>query len=120
MSLTKGALKQKLEQQKTVYGTCITANPPRWPKLVAEANLDFVFLDTEHIALDRSELSQMCNTYQALGLTPIVRIPKPDPFLASMAIDAGAIGVIACHGCLGPPISSKVLGGDDLTLATRH
>ena len=95
MSLTKGALKEKLKQQKTVYGTCITANPPRWPKLVAEANLDFVFLDTEHIALDRSELSQMCNTYQALGLTPIVRIPKPDPFLASMAIDAGAVGVIA-------------------------
>ena len=95
MSFTKDALKQKLKQQKTVYGTCVTANPPRWPKLFAEAHLDFVFLDTEHIVLDRSELSQMCNTYQALGLTPIVRIPKPDPFLASMAIDAGAIGVVA-------------------------
>lgn len=95
MSFHKDDLKQKLLRHETVYGTCITANPPRWPKLVADARLDFVFLDTEHIALDRSELSQMCNTYQALGLSPIVRIPKPDPFLASMAIDAGAIGVIA-------------------------
>ncbi|XOV94112.1 MAG: HpcH/HpaI aldolase/citrate lyase family protein [Bacteroidota bacterium] len=95
MTYPKDNLKRKLSDNKTVYGTCITANPPRWPKLVAGTGLDFVFLDTEHIAIDRSELSQMCNTYQALGLTPIVRIPKPDPYLACMAVDAGAMGVIA-------------------------
>lgn len=92
---SRDKLKQKLIGGNTVYGTCITTNAPRWPGLVAAANLDFVFLDTEHIAIDRSELSKMCNTYQALGLTPIVRIPKPDPYQASQVIDDGAIGVIA-------------------------
>lgn len=94
-SFQKDGLKQKLLQRKTVYGTCITINAPRWPKLVAQANLDFVFLDTEHIALDRTELSKMCYTYRALGLTPIVRIPQPDPYRASQVIDDGAVGVVA-------------------------
>jgi 4-hydroxy-2-oxoheptanedioate aldolase len=91
----KDDLKQKLQKGHRIYGTCITTNAPRWPGLVAAAGLDFVFIDTEHIAIDRSELSKMCHTYQALGLTPIVRIPKPDPYRASQVIDDGAIGVIA-------------------------
>jgi 4-hydroxy-2-oxoheptanedioate aldolase len=88
-------LKQKLQKGQIVYGTCITVNVPRWPKLVSGANLDFVFLDTEHIAIDRADLSKMCNAYQTLGLTPIVRIPQPDPYRASQVIDDGAVGVIA-------------------------
>ena len=52
-------------------------------------------LTQKHIAIDRAELSKMCNTYQALEITPIVRIPKPDPYMASQVIDDGAIGVIA-------------------------
>lgn len=66
-----------------------------WPKVLANAPLDFVFLDTEHIAISRPELSRMCRQYTSLGFTPIVRIPKPDPYRASQVIDDGAIGVIA-------------------------
>lgn len=91
----KNDLKQKLQQGKNVYGTCITNNTPRWPGLVAGAHLDFVFIDTEHIAIDRTALSKMCNTYQALGVTPIVRIPKPDKYRTSQVLDDGAIGVVA-------------------------
>ena len=88
-------LKQKLQNGQNVYGTCVTSSSPNWPKIVADSNVDFVFLDTEHIPLDRSELTKMCRIYQAHGLTPIVRIPKPDPYRASQVIDDGAIGVIA-------------------------
>ena len=94
-SFPKDKLKRKLQNGLNIYGTCITVNTPNWPGLVSGANLDFVFLDTEHIPLDRSELAKMCRSYQACGLTPIVRIPKPDPYRASQAIDDGAIGVIA-------------------------
>ena len=31
----------------------------------------------------------------ALGLPPLVRIPSPDPYAASMVLDGGAAGVIA-------------------------
>jgi 4-hydroxy-2-oxoheptanedioate aldolase len=62
---------------------------------VAGLGLDFVFIDTEHIALDRTPLSWMCQAYRARGLPALVRIPSPDPFAACMAFDGGASGVIA-------------------------
>ena len=37
----------------------------------------------------------MCQTYRALNLNPIVRILRPDPYLASRTLDGGACGIIA-------------------------
>lgn len=93
-SFPRDDLKQKLLKGQNAYGTCITVNTPIWPGLVASADLDFVFIDTEHIPIDRSELAKMCRIYQANNLSPIVRILKSDPYRASQAIDDGAIGVI--------------------------
>lgn len=70
---------EKLMAGENIFGTCITVDAPRWPEIVAGAGLDFVFLDTEHIPLDRAGLSSMCRHYMAHGLSPIVRIPGPDP-----------------------------------------
>lgn len=77
------------------YGTLIVSDSPRWPGQIAQIGLDFVFIDTEHVALDRQPLAWMCQTYAALGLPPIVRIPSPDPYAATMALDAGAAGIVA-------------------------
>jgi 2-keto-3-deoxy-L-rhamnonate aldolase RhmA len=84
-----------LRSGRCVYGTLVVSTSPRWPQVVSQSGLDFVFIDTEHIALDRDMLSWMCQTYGALALAPLVRIPSPDPFSATMALDAGAAGVIA-------------------------
>ncbi|MBW7890465.1 MAG: aldolase [Chitinophagaceae bacterium] len=86
---------EKLRNGRNVYGTCITSPAPGWMQVLKNAGLDFAFIDTEHIALDRSEMSKMCYAASTSGLTPIVRIPAPDPYLACQAIDAGAKGVIA-------------------------
>ena len=88
-------LLQKLKNGKNVYGTCIASTSPVWSKAVAGLGLDFVFIDTEHIPIDRNELTFMCQVYSALGLNPIVRIPSPDPYLACMVRDSGAVGVLA-------------------------
>lgn len=94
-SFQRDKLKQKLVNGQNVFGTCITVNTPSWPEIVASAQPDFVFIDTEHIPIDRAELAKMCRIYQARGIAPIVRIPQPDPYRASQAIDDGAIGLIA-------------------------
>ena len=86
---------EALRGGKRVYGTLIVSSAPEWPVPVSDLGLDFVFLDTEHIALDRMTLSSLCRTYQALDLNPIVRISSPDPYLATMALDGGAGGIIA-------------------------
>lgn len=51
-------------------------------------------MDTEHIPLDRQTLSYLCQTYTALGLPPVVRLPCNDPFEACKALDADAGGII--------------------------
>lgn len=84
-----------MREGRTVVGTLLVADSPRWPAQIAQIGLDFVFIDTEHIAIDRQPLSWMCQTYAALGLPPIVRVPSPDPYAATMALDGGAAGVVA-------------------------
>lgn len=93
--MTPATLRQRLIAGDTLFGTLIVSPSPRWPEVVCGCGLDFVFIDTEHVALDRADLSWMCRTYAALGLPPLVRIPAPDPYAASMVLDGGAAGVIA-------------------------
>ena len=54
-----------------------------------------MFIDSEHTPLDRGILSWMCQTFSALGIPPVVRIPSPDPFEAYKVLDGGAAGFIA-------------------------
>lgn len=88
-------IRRRLKAGERVYGTLITSPSPKLPAHIRQLGLDFVFIDTEHIAIDRHQLSWMCQTYRALGLAPIVRIPSPDPYAATMALDGGASGIIA-------------------------
>ena len=89
--------KQALAAGETICGTLIVSPSPKWLKYIGNAGLDFVFIDTEHVGLDLYTLSQMCGLYAANGLAPVVRIPSPDPYMASQVIDAGAHGVLAPH-----------------------
>jgi 4-hydroxy-2-oxoheptanedioate aldolase len=84
-----------LRSGQTVYGTLIVSPSPFWPARVRQLGLDLVFIDTEHIPLDRSSVAWMCQAYSTLDLAPIVRIPSPDPIQAQMMLDAGAAGIIA-------------------------
>jgi 4-hydroxy-2-oxoheptanedioate aldolase len=84
-----------LNNRQRVYGTLIVSPSPKWPPQVVNLGLDFVFIDLEHVAIDRATLSWMCRTYSALGLAPVIRITRPDPDEATMVLDAGAEGIIA-------------------------
>jgi 4-hydroxy-2-oxoheptanedioate aldolase len=83
-----------LHDGRRVFASAIVGMSPQWPELAKNTGIDFVFVDTEHIPLDRTALSWICQTYQALGLPPVVRIPCNDPFEACKALDAGAGGII--------------------------
>ena len=93
--MNQNSLAGKISTGKTVYGTCISSAAPLWGKAARIAGLDFVFLDTEHIPLERMEVAALCQLYSAMGIAPIVRIPSPDPFRACQMLDAGATGVVA-------------------------
>lgn len=52
--MTESELKTVLRTGRRVYGALIVLPSPRWPATVAMLGRDFVFIDTEHIALDRA------------------------------------------------------------------
>ncbi len=83
-----------LQRGDRLFGTLIVSSSPTWPKVMHRIGLDYVFIDTEHIAISRSELSWMCRTYAAMGLPPVVRVPAPDPYQVTMALDDAAVGVM--------------------------
>ena len=93
--MTGPELIKSLHSDNRAYGTCTVSPTPRWPVAFKNAGLDFLFIDTEHNALDRNQLGWMCRTYAAMGIAPIVRIPAPDPYQATVALDDGATGVVA-------------------------
>jgi 4-hydroxy-2-oxoheptanedioate aldolase len=86
---------ERLHAGDLLLGTLIVSPSPMWPKALENSGVDFVFIDTEHIALDRAQVSWMCQAYVRMGLPPIVRIPSPDPFEATKILDGGAAGIIA-------------------------
>jgi 2-keto-3-deoxy-L-rhamnonate aldolase RhmA len=85
----------RLKKGKRLYGTAILSPSPLWPSAVKRTGVDFVFIDTEHIPLDRTTLARMCQVYRAYGLPPLVRIPAPDPQEVYKVLDAGASGILA-------------------------
>lgn len=85
----------RLRKGQRLYGTAILSPSPLWPLAVKGTGVDFVFIDTEHIPLDRTTLAQMCVAYKGHGLPPLVRIPSPDPHEARKVVDGGASGILA-------------------------
>ena len=89
-------IRAKLRNGERVYGTHIVeAGNPNYLVWMTETNMDFAFICTEHIPLDRKEVSWMCQLLAHRNISPIVRIPYPDAHLASMFLDGGAEGIVA-------------------------
>lgn len=93
--MTGAAFKEALKGDDPLIGTLLVSTSPFWPKALAAVDLDFVFIDTEHIAINRETLSWMCRCYAAMGLPPLVRIPDQDPNAITVALDDGASAVVA-------------------------
>lgn len=88
-------IRESLHRGDRVYGThvCSLSNPVA-AKIQASFDYDFVFICNEHMPIDRTETAMMCQYYASMGKSPIVRIPYPSPHEASMALDAGAQGIV--------------------------
>lgn len=88
-------LKKAFVSGERVYGTLVASPSPKWAAEISKTGIDFVFIDTEHMPLDRSMMSWMCQAYSAKNIAPIVRITSPNAYEAAVAIDAGAAGIVS-------------------------
>ncbi len=89
-------LKATLKSGGRVFGTMISiARNPKWIPILDSVGLDYVVIDTEHNYRSRGELGDFLLMLNTSGVVPIVRIPIPDSHYVTMAMDAGAQGVLA-------------------------
>ena len=89
-------LKATFKSGGRVFGTMISiARNPKWIPILDSVGLDYVVIDTEHNYRSRGELGDFLMMLNTSGVVPIVRIPIPDAHYVTMAMDAGAQGVLA-------------------------
>ena len=89
-------LKQKVNSGGIIYGTMISiGRNPRWTTPFSNFGLDYVIIDTEHSPRGRAEVADFIAAFGYSGVVPIIRIPIPDSHYVTMALDAGAHGILA-------------------------
>jgi 4-hydroxy-2-oxoheptanedioate aldolase len=94
--MTGADLREKLRNGDIIYGTMLfAARNPRWARALAGLGFDYIIIDNEHAAYSRGEVADFIAALGLSGLTPMVRIPSPSPHQVTMALDAGAHGVLA-------------------------
>ena len=89
-------LKQRMEDGGIVYGTMLSmSRNPRWATPMSNFGLDYVIIDTEHSPRGRDEVADFLAAFNFSGVVPIIRVPIPDSHYITMALDAGAHGILA-------------------------
>jgi len=100
-------------------------------RILAACGFDFAFIDMEHNTMGIDTAAQIAVACHDAGVTPIVRVPGYEHYLATRLLDAGAMGIVFPHvdgaehaarlvdGCKYPPIGHRSLGGPMAQLGFR-
>ena len=67
--MRENLLKKKIQNGESAIGTFVKLTDPAVPELLALAGFDFFVLDTEHVAVDREQLTNIVRAADAAGRT---------------------------------------------------
>jgi len=100
-------------------------------RVLAACGYDFAFLDMEHNTMGIDTAAQIAVACHDAGVTPLVRVPGYEHYLATRLLDAGAMGIVFPHvdtaeharelvsNCKYPPMGHRSLGGPMAQLGFR-
>ena len=91
--MRENQLKGKLQRGESAIGTFVKLTDAAVPELLALAGFDFFVLDTEHVAVDREQLTNIVRAADAAGITPIVRVRENNQVEILQNLDLGYAGV---------------------------
>lgn len=91
--MRENLLKKKIKNGESAIGTFVKLTDPAVPELLALAGFDFFVLDTEHVAVDREQLTNIVRAADAAGITPIVRVRENNQVEILQNLDLGYAGV---------------------------
>jgi 2-keto-3-deoxy-L-rhamnonate aldolase RhmA len=89
--------RRKIQQRHHVLGTFIKIPTSHSVEIVGLAGFDFVIIDQEHAAFDRSAIDIACLAARAADIAAIVRVPEANAAAIMAALDCGATGVMVPH-----------------------
>jgi len=87
-------LKEKLRKCEPVAGTHVFLKDPCITELLASLGYDFLWIDTEHTAIDCAILETHLMAATAGGTSTLVRVPWNNPVIVKRVLDMGPTGII--------------------------
>ena len=102
-------IKAKLGRGEAVIGSWMSMAHVSIAEILAMAGYDFVVVETEHTAIDVSEVLTLMIALERRGTVPLVRLAWNDPIQCKAVLDSGAAGVLV------PMVNTK----EDAELAVK-
>ena len=87
-------IKEKIGRGEASIGTWMSMAHPSIAEILAMAGYDWVVIETEHTAIDVSEVLRLIIAIEQRGSVPLVRLAWNDPIQAKAVLDSGAAGVL--------------------------
>ena len=98
MPIAPNLMKQKLTRGELVIGLGVRHMQSVEIGMIAKAaGFDFLFIDREHSTLEMSRAGDICTAALGQGVTPLVRVPGPEPFHCVPFLDSGVQGIVVPH-----------------------
>jgi len=94
-------IKEKIRRGEPSLGSWMSMAHPSIAEILAMAGYDWVVIETEHTAIDVSEVLRLIIAIEQRGSIPLVRLAWNDPIQAKAVLDSGAAGVLV------PMVNSK-------------
>lgn len=93
--MRQNQVRKALREGRPVVGTMLSElTAPALPMVLAQAGMDFMFIDMEHGPYDMSSVADLCKVARLTGIVPLVRVPDALYHLIARVLDAGAMGVM--------------------------
>lgn len=92
----KNELKEKMKKGP-VFGMTIYSGSPAMVEALGHFGYDFAFIDAEHTPMAVTDLREIILAARIAGVSPLVRVTRPDEIEIRKALEMGAEGVIIPH-----------------------
>ena len=87
-------LKEKLHNNEVCLGTHVSLNDPVITELMGNVGFDYLWIDTEHTAIDLNCLQQHLIAARAACVSAIVRVPCVDQVRVKPILEMGPDGIV--------------------------
>jgi len=87
-------IKEQMRRGEPSIGSWMSMAHPSIAEILAMAGYDWIVIETEHTAIDVSEVLRLIIAIEQRGSVPLVRLAWNDPIQAKAVLDSGAAGIL--------------------------